>query len=370
MPRTATAALVAAPDAPFTLADVTLDAPRPDEVVVRMVAAGLCHTDLSVRAGRLPSPYPVVLGHEGAGVVEEVGAAVTGVVPGDRVLLSFTSCGRCGNCLAGHPAYCASWLPLNLLGGARADGSATLSGATGEPVAGHFFGQSSFGTYALADERSLVKVAPDAPLDLLAPLGCGIQTGAGAVLNVLRPEPGSTLAVFGAGAVGLAAVMAAALGGLSRIVAVDVVPGRLDLAKELGATDAVDARDGDVTTALRDLTGGAGVDYAVEASGNVQALSAAIDALAARGACAVVGAPAFGSTVAVDVNGLLGGKRIIGTTEGDANPQRFIPVLVDLVRSGRMPLDRLVRRFPFADIEKAAEASHRGEVLKPVLIFE
>lgn len=368
MSRTATAAVVPAKGAPFTLTDVTLDAPRPDEVVVRMVAAGLCHTDLSVRAGVLPSQFPVVLGHEGAGVVEEVGSAVTSVAPGDHVLLSFTSCGRCRNCVDGHPAYCDTWLPRNLLGGTRADGSATVRADAG-PVSAHFFGQSSFSTYALADERSLVKVPVDAPLDLLAPLGCGIQTGAGAVLNVLRPEPGSTLAVFGAGSVGLSAVMAAALRGLARVVVVDVVPERLDLARELGATDTVDARAGDVAAALRELTGGAGVDYTVEASGNLAALSAAIDALALRGTCAVVGAPAMGSTVAVDVNALLGGKRLVGVTEGDANPPRFIPVLADLVMQGRFPLDRLVHRFPFADIEKAAESTHRAEVVKPVLTF-
>jgi aryl-alcohol dehydrogenase len=368
MARTATAAVVPEVGAPFALTGVTLDAPRPDEVVVRLVAAGLCHTDLSVRAGKLPSPFPVVLGHEGAGVVEEVGYRVTSVVPGDKVLLSFTSCGACGNCLAGHPAYCAGFLPLNF-GGARADGTGTINGADGR-VAGHFFGQSSFATYALADERSLVKVAPDAPLDLLAPLGCGIQTGAGTVLNVLRPEIGSTLAVFGVGAVGLAAVMAAALGGPSRIVAVDVVPERLELARELGATDVVDARGPDVAAALRELTGGAGVDYAVEASGNVAALRAAIDALALRGTCAIVGAPAFGTTVPVDVNGLLGGKRIVGVTEGDADPRRFVPLLADLVSRGALPLDKLVRRYPFVDIEKAVLATERGEVVKAVLTFE
>ncbi|MEH1127427.1 NAD(P)-dependent alcohol dehydrogenase [Micromonospora sp. CPCC 206061] len=372
MARTATAAVVPEIGAPFALTGVTLDAPRPDEVVVRLVAAGLCHTDLSVRAGKLPSPFPVVLGHEGAGFVEEVGYRVTSVTPGDKVLLSFTSCGTCGNCLAGHPAYCAGFLPLNF-GGARADGSGTLSGDGGPvtgPVAGHFFGQSSFATYALADERCLVKVAPDAPLDLLAPLGCGMQTGAGTVLNVLRPEIGSTLAVFGVGAVGLAAVMAAALGGPSRIVAVDVVPERLELARELGATDVVDARGGEVAAALRDLTGGAGVDYTVEASGNVGALSAAIDALALRGTCAIVGAPAFGTTVPVDVNGLLGGKRVVGVTEGDADPRRFLPLLADLVARGVFPLDKLVRHYPFVDIEKAVLATERGEVVKAVLTFD
>jgi aryl-alcohol dehydrogenase len=165
---TTRAAVVESGGAPFTLADVQLDDPRPDEVVVRMVAAGLCHTDLSVSGGHLPFPLPGVLGHEGAGVVEKAGAAVTSVAEGDHVVLSFTSCGTCRNCRDGHPAYCATWLPLNLIGGQRTDGSSTIT-RDGAPVGGHFFGQSSFAERALADERSLVKVDPEVPLESIAP---------------------------------------------------------------------------------------------------------------------------------------------------------------------------------------------------------
>lgn len=366
MPRTATAAVVPEVGGPFALTEVTVDDPRPDEVVVRMVAAGLCHTDLSVRSGVLPGAFPIVLGHEGAGIVEEVGSSVTHVRPGDHVLLSYTSCGACGSCLDGDPAYCVSFLPLNF-GPGRADGSPTFTTPAG-PVSGLFFGQSAFSTLALVDGRSVVRVGPDAPLDLLAPLGCGVQTGAGAVLNVLRPRSRDTIAVFGAGAVGLAAVMAAALCGVSKVIAVDLLPGRLELAREVGATDVVNAGEGDVAERLRELTGG-GVNHVVEASGSVKALSAAIEALALRGSCAIVGAPALGTTVPVDVNGMLGGKRLIGVTEGDANPPTFVPYLADLVTSGKMPLERLVRRFPFADIEKAVAASESGEVIKPILTF-
>lgn len=366
MPRTATAAVVPDPGAPFALTDVTVADPGPDEVVVRMVAAGLCHTDLSVRAGYLPVAFPTVLGHEGAGVVEEVGASVTHVRPGDHVLLSFTSCGGCRSCLDGHPAYCDSWFPRNFL--AERPGGPAMTTAGG-PVPVRFFGQSSLSTVALADARSVVKMPADVPLDVLAPLGCGVQTGVGTVLRVLRPEPDHTLAVFGAGAVGLSAVMAAGLRGVARIIAVDVVPARLDLARELGATDVVDARAGDVADQLREVTGGRGVDHAIEASGNLAVLATAIGALALRGTCAVVGAPPMGSTVAVDVNGILGGKRVVGVTLGDGNPPRFLPLLAGMVADGRLPVDRLVTRFPFADTEKAAAACHHGEAVKAVLTF-
>ena len=219
------AAVVESGGAPFTLSQVELAEPQAGEVLVRMVAAGLCHTDLGVASGGLPFPWPGVLGHEGAGVVEEVGAGVTRVKPGDQVLLSFTSCGACRNCRDGHPAYCATWLPDNLIGGRRADGSATIT-RDGEPLGGHFFGQSSFARMAVVDERSLLKVSPDAPLELLAPLGCGVITGFGTVWNVLRPQPGSTLAVFGTGAVGLSALMAAAQLPLGAVVPIDSAPGR------------------------------------------------------------------------------------------------------------------------------------------------
>ena len=257
MTITTQAAVVESGGAPFTLVEVELDEPRADEVLVRMTAAGLCHTDLGVASGGLPFPLPGVLGHEGAGVVERVGAAVTSVVPGDHVLLSFTSCGGCGNCRGGHPAYCATWLPDNLIGGARRDGSATITRG-GEPLGGHFFGQSSFARLAVADERSVVKVDPSAPLETIAPLGCGVQTGVGAVWNVLRPGPGSTVVVAGAGAVGLSAVMAAALTPALQIVAVDVVPSRLDLARKLGATHVVDASTEDLPARIAEITGGAG----------------------------------------------------------------------------------------------------------------
>ncbi|MFC8242675.1 NAD(P)-dependent alcohol dehydrogenase [Streptomyces chartreusis] len=362
------AAVVESGGAPFTLSDVELDEPGPHEAVVRMVATGLCHTDLGVASGALPFPLPGVLGHEGAGVVEAVGAAVTGVAPGDHVVLSFTSCGGCRDCRGGHPAYCATWLPLNLIGGRRADGTGTISRA-GEELGGHFFGQSSLAERALVDERSLVKVDREVPLASIAPLGCGVQTGVGAVWNVLKPVTGSTVVVLGAGAVGLSAVMAAALTPATDIVAVDRVAERLSLARELGATHTIDANGTDLAAALADITGGRGADGVVETTGDVGVLRRGVDVLAARGTLVVVGAPPFGTEVALDVNGLLGGKRVVGLTLGDAETQTFIPALVRLVKEGRLPLHRLISTYPFADIDRAVRDMSEGKAVKPVLTF-
>ncbi|MFI9583543.1 NAD(P)-dependent alcohol dehydrogenase [Streptomyces sp. NPDC052236] len=366
--NTTAAAVVESAGAGFTLTEIELAEPRADEVLVRMVAAGVCHTDLGVAAGALPFPLPGVLGHEGAGVVEAVGSSVTRVRPGDQVLLSFTSCGRCANCRDGHPAYCDVWLPLNLLGGARADGSPTVS-RDGESLGGHFFGQSSFARHALVDERSLVKVPADAPLELLAPLGCGVQTGAGAVWNVLKPRPGASIVVTGAGAVGLSAIMAARLTPATRIIAVDRVPARLELARELGATHTIDTTTADFAEAVVELTGGKGADGVVETTGNTGVAGAAVSTLAARGTAVLVGAPAFGSTVPVDVNFMLPGRTVVGLTLGDSETEALIPVLVDLVTSGRMPVERLVRHYKFEEIQSAVADVVSGETIKPVLRF-
>jgi aryl-alcohol dehydrogenase len=368
MSTTTQAAVVESAGAPFTIGDVELDVLRPDEILVRMVAAGLCHTDLGVASGGLPFPLPGVLGHEGAGVVEEVGSGVRSLVPGDQVLLSFSSCGTCAQCRDGHPAYCDVWLPANLIGGARMDGTSPVE-RKGEPIGGHFFGQSSFSRLAVVDERSAVRVGPEADLSLLAPLGCGVQTGVGAVWNVLAPRPGSSVVVLGAGAVGLSAVMAARLTPATRIIAVDRVAERLDLARELGATDVIDAGQvDDLASALTDLTGG-GADGVVETTGNTGVLRQGVDALRARGTAVIVGAPPFGTEVGIDVNAMLPGKRVTGLTLGDAETRTLIPALARLVADGRMPLDRLVRRYPFEDIQTAVADMVSGATVKPVLTF-
>jgi aryl-alcohol dehydrogenase len=368
--RTITGMTVAGPGKDFERHELTLADPAPDEVLVRIEAVGMCHTDLAVRAGDFPFPLPGLPGHEGAGIVEEVGSAVTSVAPGDRVMLTFDSCGTCRSCVSGVPSQCLTFLEYNFTRGARPDGSPTLWD-DGVPIHGNFFGQSSFATYAIARERNTVRVpdvAANADLTELAPLGCGIQTGAGAVLNVLAPRAGSALAVFGAGAVGLAAVMAAALLPLRALVVVDVQPTRLELARTLGATHVLNAQEGDPVEALRDLTGG-GPDHVVECSGMTGVLSQAITSLAAGGSVAVVGVPPFGRTVPLDVADVVNGsKQIRGVVEGKSNPPVFLPQLAELVVTGRMPLGKLVRTFPLDDIENAAAAAKDGSVVKPVLL--
>jgi aryl-alcohol dehydrogenase len=359
-----TAAVLRAPHGPFTLEETELGEPRPDEVLVRLIATGICHTDLVAAAGH-DAAAPLVLGHEGAGVVEAVGADVAAVEPGDHVVLSYGWCGLCAKCCRGKMAYCDSFLGLNYHG-TRLDGSTAMS-RDGEPIRSHFFGQSSWATYSLTTERNVVRVAPDLPLEYLAPLGCGVQTGAGAVLNVLKPRKGSSIAVFGAGAVGLSAVMAAKIAGCGTILAVDPDPRRRALAETLGATAVVDPMAGDPAAAVVELTGG--VDYTVECAGLPFVVRAAVASLATPGMCVTVGFQGRANPVELDQTTLMMGRGIRGSIEGDAIPQRFIPRLIEHHRSGELPLEGLVRTFSFADIDDAVAASRSGEVVKPVLVF-
>jgi aryl-alcohol dehydrogenase len=365
-----TAAIVEAVDSEFRLSDVELEDPRSDEVRVKVMAVGMCHTDLAVRAGGTPFPLPGVLGHEGAGIVEAVGSAVRDVKAGDRVVLSYASCGRCANCYDGRPVQCGSWMQLNF-GGGRLDGSGPMHWKDdGQPALhSHFFGQSSFATATVVSERSVVRVESDAAWEVLAPLGCAVQTGAGTVLNVFRPHAGSSLVVYGGGSVGLAAVLAARLTPAARIVVVDRVPERLEVARSVGATHTVDAREADVLEQVREASHG-GADFAIDTTGNTAVLRQAVDALAVNGRCAVVGAPPFGSEVALDVNNfLIRNPVVLGINQGLSASRTFIPALVQLHDAGRMPVDKLVTTFPFADINTAAKAAQDGLVIKPVLLM-
>jgi aryl-alcohol dehydrogenase len=361
-----TAAVLREPGKPFQLEEVALEAPRADEVLVRLVATGICHTDLVAAAGADPAGSPMVFGHEGAGVVEAVGAEVSAVAPGDHVVLSYAWCGQCANCVKGRMSYCESFLLLNYFG-TRADGSSAMS-RTGQQINGHFFGQSSWATHTVTTERNVVRVPDDLPFEYLAPLGCGVQTGAGVVLNVLKPEPGSSLAVFAAGGVGLSAVMAAAIAGCERIVAVDPNPARRAIALELGATDAVDPIADDPVSAIRALTR-LGADYSVECVGHRDVVKAAVACLAAPGTCVTVGFQGLFNPVELDQVSLMGGRGIRGSIEGDAIPQRFIPQLIEHYRAGRLPLEKLVQTYSFDQVNEAVAASHKGIAIKPVLIF-
>ena len=310
-----------------------------------------------------------MLGHEGVGRVIETGSSVSDVAVGDRVVISFSWCGHCSACQGGAPVYCADWPRLNLVGGFREDGSSTLSRAN-STLHGHFFGQSSFSRRVVAAAHSVVKVPEDVPAAILAPLGCGVQTGVSAVTTVLRPSPGARVAVFGVGAVGLSAIMGLGLTGATHVIAVDIHPARLALARELGATDVIDASAGDVAGRIAELTRGNGLSGAVETSGNLGSLRTAIAALGSAGTCVVIGVPRAGETVSFDVVNLVArGLRIVGTNQGDAVPRTFIPQLIALYQQGRLPVEKIVTCFPFADINQAAAASLNGSVIKPVLLM-
>jgi len=352
-----------------TLSIETLDLaePLPEEVLVRLIATGVCHTDQKVR--ETPRvPRPIVLGHEGAGVVERVGSQVTTLQPGDHVVLSFDYCGRCRACRENRPAHCWEGSKRHF-GGHRPDGSVTLrQGDT--PVHGNFFGQSSFATYALCYESNAVKVRKDAPLELLGPLGCGVQTGAGAVLNTFDLQPGQTIAVFGSGAVGLSAIMAARLAGAEQIIAVDVVEDRLRLATELGATNTVNGRNADVPSAIKALLGPDrnGVDYALDTTCLPPVLLQAIDALGTRGTLGFVSNTSTGEPLPLPLGKMMaGGKQIRAVIQGDSAPQTFIPMLLDFYMQGRLPFDRMVKFYEFSEINQAFEDSHHGTTIKPII---
>jgi len=359
-----TAALTEAPGASFTLQVVELVEPRETEILVRVVACGICHTDNLARTGEMPVSFPAVFGHEGAGIVESVGPAVTSLAVGDHVVLGPPWCGQCRNCLIGQQKYCREIVPL-CFSGSYDDGTTALH-RHGAAVHGHFFQQSAFATHALATERNAVKVRPDVDLEIAAALGCGIATGAGSVLNALRPPLGSSIAIFGAGAVGLSAVMAAVVAGCATIVAVDVKPGRLEFARSLGATHTVDAASGDVNAALREI-GGEEIDATVECSGDVRALRDAVEILPILGTCLMVGAAPAGKDLALDHRDLLFGKRIHGILGGEGQADSFLPALLTLYAQGRSPFDRLLTHFAFDQIEEAVAAMHDGSVIKPVL---
>lgn len=358
--RSLTAAVSRGPADPLSFEDLTMGAPRDDEILVRVGYAGICHTDINCHHGNAPTPKPVVLGHEGAGTVVEVGAQVSGLAPGDRVLMTFMSCGRCRVCLTGRPAYCPRALALNFLGG-RADGSSAYEDTD---VRGHFFGQSSFATLAMANARNVVAVPGSVPLGHAAVLGCGVMTGAGAVLNSLKVAPGSSVAVFGAGAVGISAVMAARVAGASTVVAVDAVRSRLDLAARLGATHTLLAGAG-VPEAIAELTDG-GADHSVEASGHPVAFTQAVDCLGSGGACAAVGT--VNTEVSPSWRALrLKGATIRGVVEGDANPAVFLPQLLRYHAEGRFPFDELISHYPFEKINDAIADAESGVAVKPLL---
>lgn len=356
------AAVVHEKNREFVIEDVELKEPKANEVLVKIVASGICHSDEVARKQILPIPLPAVFGHEGSGIVEKVGSGVQSVQPGDHVILSYASCGHCDHCLQGLPAYCFNLRELNF-GGKAYDGTHRLY--LGEKEVSNFMGQGSFATYAIAHERSVVKIDKDVDLALMGPLGCGLSTGSGTVLNRLKPNHDSTIAVFGCGAVGLSALMAAKIIGCEKIIAVDLHDNRLELAMELGATHVVNAREGNVPAEIKKITG-RGVNYAVETSGVAQVVPQALDSLAPLGTLAVVG---ISGEVQLHVQQhiLGGGKTVKGAIQGDSIPQVFIPKLVEYYKAGKFPFDRLVKFYKFEEINQALEDSITGKTIKPII---
>lgn len=353
---------------PLEIEEVRISAPKGDEVLVRLVGVGVCHTDLVCRDG-FPVPLPIVLGHEGSGIVEAVGDKVRTLKPGDRVVLSFNSCGHCGNCESGHPSNCLHMLPLNFGGAQRVDGGQVLD-AMGNAVQSMFFGQSSFGTHAVAREINTVKVGDDVPLEILGPLGCGIQTGAGAAINSLGIGPGQSLAIFGGGGVGLSALLGARAVGAAQVVVIEPNAGRRALALELGARHAFDPFAGDdLVAAIKASTGG-GVTHALDTTGLPSVIGNAINCTLPGGTVGLVGLPAPDAVVPATLLDLLTKSVTLRPiTEGDADPQVFIPRMLQFYREGKFPFDKLVTRYRFDQINEALHATEKGEAIKPVLTF-
>lgn len=362
-----TAAVVAQKSAPFAIETVDLTEPRPDELLVRVVASGICQTDLHGRDGYFDVPFPAVFGHEGGGVVEAIGSDVTEFAPGDHVIMAFPFCGHCPNCLMHMPAQCVDSMKLKG-SGTRPDGS-TLMSRDGLAVYSAFFQQSSFGTYAIANQRFAVKVRSDAPLERLGAMACGIQTGSGAVFNAMKPSAGDSVVIFGVGGVGLSALMAAKLSGCEPIIAVDVREKRLALSRELGATHTIDhSACEDVVGEIRKITG-YGARYTVETSALPQILREAVEALMPLGNCILLGSARKGTDVSLEMPFLQDGRTVRGVIQGWSEPKVFLPYLVDLMMDGKFPAERLMKFYPLAEINRAAEDMITGDTIKPVLMM-
>jgi aryl-alcohol dehydrogenase len=350
---------------PLRVEQVELGEPRKNEILVRVAASGICHADSLAQHGDLPFPPPGVLGHEGAGTVVALGAEVESVDEGDNVVLGMPWCGRCSHCVAGQPRYCTKIFDLIAAGG-REDGSSSLRAKDGSELHSHFFGQSSFATYAVVRANQAVRVPSELPIEMLAPLGCGISTGAGAIFNVLRPGLGASVVVFGVGTVGLAAVMAARCSGATRIIAVDRHRSRLELAEELGATHSIAVDESDPVASVMEICDGP-ADFSLECTGNMRVLRSAVDCIGMLGVCGLIGGAPAGAEITLDHLTTMIGKRIVGIHGGEGRSPEVIGGLIDLHLQRRFPFDRLIQTFELDQVNDAIDASNSGTIVKPVL---
>ncbi|MGH7858999.1 MAG: Zn-dependent alcohol dehydrogenase [Candidatus Binatia bacterium] len=351
---------------PLKIDSIKLKDPREDEVVVKVVASGVCHSDLSVIQAKIPIPPPAVLGHEGAGIVEEVGRGVKDLKPGDHVILSWVeNCGKCAACTGGRPHLCDTGI-RNAMAGQEAvyekDGMDIVRMA----------GVGSFAATTIVRATACVKVPDDVPLDRACLIGCGVMTGVGAAINTAKVQPGDTVAVFGCGGVGLNVIQGAALAGASRIIAVDLVDSKLRLAKEFGATDTVNAKTvGDPVDGVRSLTGGLGVDFAFEVIGVPAVIQQAFNSVKRGGKAVVVGVPRMGEEVGIQGFSLaLEEKSLIGSLYGSGNVRRDFPRLIDLYMQKKLKIDELIsRRIKLEQVNEAFEAMEKGEVARSVIVY-
>lgn len=361
------AALIEEKGEPFKICELELQPPKQGEVLVKVAACGVCHTDEVARQQIIPVPLPAVFGHEGCGTILEVGPGVTEYKPGDRVGFSYGSCGCCEACSTGRPYGCKENRRLNF-SGVQYDNTKRL--IKDETFVSSFFGQGAFATHAVVHVNNLIPVAEDIDLKMVAPMGCGIQTGAGAVLNYLKPGPDSSIIITGCGPVGLSAVMAARIAGCTTIIACDVVPTRLELALELGATHTINSREvEDVPAHVRKWTDGLGTNYAIDCTGIGPCVRQSLQCTRSLGICVVLGATQE-LTIHVEEDLMGVGKTLAGLVEGCSVPKIFIPQLLDYYRKGMFPFDRLIRYYPFAEINQAFEDTKNGSVLKAVLCME
>lgn len=362
----ARAAVMPACHGRWTLETLEVAEPGPQEVLVRVVASGICQTDVHARDGFFPIPYPAVYGHEGAGVVERVGSAVTTLRPGDHVIMANPSCGACPECREGFEPYCSQAARLKQ-SGYRADGTSLSFHRGQEPIYGSFFQQSSFASLTLAMARNTIRVPDEAPLDVLAAFPCGVNTGAGAVMNVLKPQPGDSYVAFGIGTVGCAGLLAAKLAGCDPIIAVDLFDERLALAQRLGATHTVNANTPGLIDTVKGLAGGRGARFCLEAAGFPEALRAAVEVLAPRGTACLVGSARAGVEVSLEMRLVQQGRIVRGCIQGESEVQTFLPHLIALYRAGQLPIDQLVRHYPHAAINDAVADMLAGTTIKAVL---
>ncbi|MGH2458148.1 MAG: Zn-dependent alcohol dehydrogenase [Chloroflexota bacterium] len=354
---------------PIQIEDLTIENPHAGEVMVRVAAGGVCHSDLHVMNGDLTAPLPIVLGHEGAGIVEKVGDGVTDFQPGDHVVLLWrASCGQCRDCLSGRPALCGMGTAIRWSGN-LSDGTSRFR--RGEQPIHHHAGVSAFSELTVLPREGLVKIDPTVPIEKAAIVGCAVMTGVGAVINTARVEPGATMVVVGCGGVGLNAIQGGALAGAEKIIAVDVLENKLAYARQFGATHVVNARETDPIEAIKELTGGRGADYAFEVIGNVKTIAQAYQMIRRGGTLVVVGVAPMGAEVAINASSImLDEKTIRGSLYGSCNAKLDAPRLLDLYKAGKLKLDELIsREYPLERINEAFDALRHGEVARSIVRF-